>query len=61
MVDRVGDYDRGLSCNERRGKERKGKGLFIDKDLFLVKAERHSGSEQRGSDMPTSGLKIGRN
>ena len=44
-----------------KGGERKGKGLFIDKDLFLVKAERHSGSEQRGSGMLTSGLKIGRN
>jgi hypothetical protein len=44
-----------------KGGERKGKGLFIDKDVVIVKAERASGSEQRGPGMPTSGLKIGRN
>ena len=29
--------------------------------MVIVKAERASGSEQRGSGMLTSGLKIGRN
>jgi hypothetical protein len=58
MVDGVRDYDGGVCCKGRKGK---GKRLFVYKEVVIVKAEGLSGSEQRGSDVPTSGLKIRRN
>jgi hypothetical protein len=61
MVDGVRDYDGGLFCNERKRDETKRKETFVDKDVVIVKAEELSGSEQRGSGVPTSGPKMGRN
>ncbi len=61
MVDGVRDYDGGLCSNERKeGKGKEEKGLFIDKDVVIVKEEL-SGRKQRGSGVPTSGPKIRRN